>query len=320
MLRNRRVGLVKWFFVFSVVSLASAAFAQSKLETELVGVWDLTVKGPGGDYPSWIEIRKSGHSTLVGGYVGQFGSVRPISNVEIIDGGFRFAIPSQWERRKDDVVVSGRLDGKVLRGELTGDNGEKLAWEASRAPALDAELKAGWAEPIALFNGRDLSGWKPRDASKKNGWQVKEGILTNAAPGNDLISEQTFKDFQLTAEFRYPKGSNSGIYLRGRYEFQIEDNFGRPPESHQVGGIYGFLTPSFNAARPAGEWQKIEITLVGRRVTAVLNEKRILDQQLIPGITGGALDSSEAEPGPIMIQGDHGPVEFRKMVLTPARE
>ena len=144
-------------------------------------------------------------------------------------------------------------------------------------------------------------------------------MLTNSEPGNDLLTEQKFTDFKLQAEFRYPKGSNSGIYLRGRYEVQIEDNFGNEPDSHEIGGIYGFLTPIKNAAKEAGEWQTLEITLVGRAVTVVLNGEQVIDRQAIPGITGGALDSDEGAPGPIMLQGDHGPVEFRKLMLTPGR-
>ena len=86
-----------------------------------------------------------------------------------------------------------------------------------------------------------------------------------------------------------------------------------------MGGVYGFLTPCLNAAKPAGEWQTIEITLIGRAVTIVLNGERVLDRQAIPGITGGALDSREGDPGPILLQGDHGPIEFRKLTLTPAK-
>jgi hypothetical protein len=170
-----------------------------------------------------------------------------------------------------------------------------------------------------LFNGRDLSGWKPRAAAVKNGWRVENGVLANVNPGNDLMTEQRFEDFKLHVEFRYPKGSNSGIYLRGRYEVQIEDNYGQEPDSHRIGGVYGFLTPSVNAAKRAGEWQSMAITLVGRQVTVVLNGERVIARQAIPGITGGALDSDEGRPGPILLQGDHGRVEFRKVTLTPAR-
>jgi hypothetical protein len=146
---------------------------------------------------------------------------------------------------------------------------------------------------------------------------VRDGVLMNTEPGNDLVTEQQFTDFKLRAEFRYPRGSNSGIYLRGRYEVQIEDGHGEEPDSQRIGGVYGFLTPCVNAARKADEWQTLEVTLVGRTVTVVLNGERIIDRQAIPGTTGGALDSNESEPGPILLQGDHGGVEFRKMTLTP---
>jgi hypothetical protein len=170
---------------------------------------------------------------------------------------------------------------------------------------------------VELFNGNDLTGWKPRSASHKNGWLARDGLLVNATPGNDLVTEQRFTDFQLHAEFRYPRRSNSGIYLRGRYEVQIEDNFGEEPDSHKIGSVYGFLTPCVNAAKKPGEWQTLDVTLVGRVVTVVLNGERVIDRQTIPGITGGALDSDEGSPGPILLQGDHGPIDFRKVTLTP---
>jgi hypothetical protein len=175
-----------------------------------------------------------------------------------------------------------------------------------------------WGDPIELFDGKSMTGWKSRSKSG-HGWTVRDGLLVNANPGTDILTTDKFEGFQLHAEFRYPKGSNSGIYLRGRYEVQIEDNFGDEPDSHKIGGIYGFLTPSVNAAKRPGEWQTMDITLVGRVVTVVFNGERIIDRQTIPGITGGALDSNEGEPGPILLQGDHGPIEFRKITLKPAR-
>jgi hypothetical protein len=136
--------------------------------------------------------------------------------------------------------------------------------------------------------------------------------------GTGLITDGTFTNFKLHLEFKYPKGSNSGIYLRGRHEVQIEDGFGKEPFSRNISGVYGFIDPSENAARKAGEWQSMDITLLGRFVTVVLNDTTVIDNQEIPGITGGALDSNEGEPGPIFIQGDHGPISFRNIILTPA--
>jgi hypothetical protein len=170
---------------------------------------------------------------------------------------------------------------------------------------------------VALFDGRDMAVWRADGGN--NQWHVTQGVLVNKASGANLITRQTFGDFKLHVEFRYPPGGNSGVYLRGRYEVQIEDTRGREPASEHLGGIYGFIAPSEDAAEPAGTWQSFDITLVGRHVTVVLNGTTIISNQAIPGITGGALDSREGEPGPIMIQGDHGPVEYRNIILTPAR-
>jgi hypothetical protein len=152
-----------------------------------------------------------------------------------------------------------------------------------------------------------------------NQWVVSGGVLRSPRSGANLVTERTFGDFQLHVEFRYPKGSNSGVYLRGRHEVQIQDDFGTEPASDRFGGIYGFISPSEMAARPAGEWQSYDVTLVGRMVTVVANGHTIICNQEIPGITGGALDSNEGAPGPLMLQGDHGPIEYRNITITPAR-
>ena len=282
----------------------------------LIGRWDVTVEGPDGPYPSWFEVHQSGYRTLVGAYVGQFGSARPIAHVRFDGEHLRFAVPPQWERRTDDVVYEGTLDGDTIRGETNGEQGT-LRWIARRAPSLERSGDVVLGEPIKLFDGTSLTGWKPQFPQADNGWEARDGLLVNVRPGNNLITEQTFDDFELSLAFRYPKGSNSGIYLRGRYEVQVEDSFGERANSHRIGGVYGFLTPSLNAAKPHDEWQDITIRLVGRTVSIHLNGERIIDRQEIPGITGGALDSNEGEPGPIMLQGDHGPVEYRDIVLRP---
>jgi hypothetical protein len=303
--------------------LAAASVAvQGADRTEppaVIGRWDITVQDPEGEYPSWLEVRRSGYTTLVGSFVGKTGSVRPISRVEVDDGRIHFTLPPQWEKRKDDLTFDGRLEGDVLRGETKDDQGRSVPWAARRAPSLKRAQPPEWGEPVELFNGKDLAGWKPRSATAKNQWAARDGVLVSPESGTDLLTERTFTDFKLHAEFRYPHGSNSGVYLRGRYEVQIEDNYGEEPESHRIGGVYGFLTPSVNAAKPAGEWQALDVTLVGRVVTVELNGERIIDRQTIPGITGGALDSDEGAPGPILLQGDHGPVDFRHLTLTPAR-
>jgi hypothetical protein len=145
-------------------------------------------------------------------------------------------------------------------------------------------------------------------------------VLTNTASGANLMTTARFGDFKLHLEFRYPKGGNSGVYLRGRHEVQIEDNAEQEwPATVHVGGVYGFISPNENAAAGPGQWNTYDITLIGRRVTVVLNGKTIIGDQVIPGITGGAIDSDEGAPGPILLQGDHTAVEFRNIRITPGR-
>jgi hypothetical protein len=187
-----------------------------------------------------------------------------------------------------------------------------------------AERERKWGEPVELFNGKDLTGFGPRDASQGFNWSVKDGVLVNRPPDQDIVSEKQFQDFKLHVEFSMGKGSNSGIYLRGRYELQLLDDFGRQAETHSNCSIYSRLAPSLNASKPADEWQTIDATLVGRWLTVALNGQTVLDNVHLDGITGGALIAKGAEindeslPGPLMFQGDHGLVRFRKIVATPS--
>lgn len=287
----------------------------------LVGRWDLTVVDPaGGTHPSWLEVALSGRSTLVGRFVGREGSARPVARVDVADGGFRFALPRQWEEGAGELRVEGRLAGERLEGTLVTPAGARRRWTATRAPALVRPDPARWEAPIALFDGTEasLAQWAPHGGGASQ-WRVVDGVLVNAASGANLRTTRTFDDFTLHLEFRYPAGGNSGVYLRGRHEVQIEDTPARPvPTPLDVGGVYGFLAPNAIAATGPGAWQTYDITLVGRRVTVVLNGRVVIADQLIPGITGGALDADEGAPGPILLQGDHTAVEFRNVVLRPA--
>ena len=137
-------------------------------KASIIGRWDLTVKGQGGDYPSWLEVRKSGYRTLVGSFVGRTGSARPISRVEFQNGNLRFTVPPQWEMRKDDLDFKGRLEGTVLHGESTDDQGRRVNWTGLPAPSLKRDRPPKWGQPVALFDGRDLDGWEPRPPAKNS--------------------------------------------------------------------------------------------------------------------------------------------------------
>ncbi len=283
----------------------------------LEGRWDLEIQFMEKTAPSWLEVRHSGHETLVGRFVFAFGSARPIAEIETFGDKFTFTIPRQWEPEGSDMILHGELKDGIIEGTLIYTDGSIIPWTGKPVPKLAYVENPNWGKPIALFNGKDLDGWYLD--SDQNEWSVENGILTNSKSGANLISNQKFTDFKLVTEFRYPEGSNSGIYLRGRYEVQIADNHGLEASDIYFGGIYGFLEPNENVAKPAGEWQRYEIEFIGSRVTIKANGKVIIHNQTIPGITGGALDSKEGEPGPIMIQGDHGPVEFRKFEVTTVK-
>ncbi|WP_300599481.1 DUF1080 domain-containing protein [Niabella sp.] len=323
----------KRFLVFGVSCLLAAASVHGSPASwekpqpvrtaaadakDLIGRWDITVDVDGKPSPSWLEVKLSGTRTLVGYFVGITGSARPVAKVNFNNGKFSFTIPPQWEEGNQDFVIEGTLAGDGIEGTVVTSEGKKYNWKGVKAPLLKRTAAPVWGKPINLFNGKDLNGWRAVGAA--NQWIVKNGVLTSPHSGANLISDEKFNDFKLHVEFRYHKGSNSGVYLRGRYETQIEDS---PKDAHPssvlFSGIYGFLTPSEINAKGPDQWQSYDITLIGRMVTVVVNGKTVISNQEIPGITGGALDSNEGEAGPIYIQGDHGPIEFRKIVITPAK-
>jgi hypothetical protein len=280
------------------------------------GRWDLTVNIDGRMAASWLEVRHTGVNGYFGRFVWEGGSARPISKVEFKDGKVSFHIPAQWEKTDKELIFDGTLSDEKLSGSIVNTNGKTYTFVGERAPKLWRDKAPVWGAPIQLFNGKDLTGWEA--LGKTNQWVVENGVLKSPKSGANIRTEKTFNDFKLHIEFRYPKGSNSGVYLRGRYEIQIEDNKGMEPMSLYLGGIYGFIDPWLNMAKEPGEWQSYDVELVGRMVTVKANGTTIIYKQEIPGVTGGALDSKEGAPGPIMMQGDHGPIEFRNIVLTPA--
>ncbi|GAB3021117.1 DUF1080 domain-containing protein [Niabella terrae] len=309
--------MLRKIFIAAVVVLLTN-IVSAAAPADLIGRWDITVTRKGEEKPSWLEVKLSGYKTLVGYFVSETGSARPVAEVKFDNGKFSFAIPPQWETEPANLQLDGQLNNDGISGTITYPDGEKCSFTGVKAPLLKREKAPVWGSPIKLFNGKDLSGWKAMGANSQ--WVVKDGILTSPQSGVNLVSERTFKDFKLHIEFRYQKGSNSGVYLRGRYETQILDNDkSEHPSNVNFSGIYGFLTPSEVHSKGPGEWQTYDITLIGRMVTIVANGKTVISNQEIPGITGGALDSHEGNPGPLYLQGDHGPIEFKNIIITPAK-
>ncbi|HLO60285.1 MAG TPA: DUF1080 domain-containing protein [Bacteroidales bacterium] len=300
----------------SLLTLSLGVKAQADKQP-IIGHWDLTVTRGNEVVPSWLEVKLSGFKTLVGHFVSSEGSARPIAVVNVDGNKANFSIPPQWEMGMKDLVFEGTVENDKLTGTITYPDGRQGTFTGVRAPFMAWEKEPAWGEPIKIFNGKNLDGWKTQ--KPENQWVIENGVLKSPKSGSNILTTQNFKDFKLHIEFRIPQGSNSGIYLRGRYELQIIDSKGQEPSSILFAGIYGFVSPNQDAALPAGEWQTYDITLIGRRVTIVANGKKTITDAIIPGITGGAIDSNEGEPGPILLQGDHGPVEFRNIVITPAK-
>jgi hypothetical protein len=290
------------------------ASAQSFL-----GRWDLTLKTPLREYPSWLEIsQEDGH--LTARMVSRWGHARPLPKIEISNGRVTFVSPREEEERRDDMVFEGKLIGETFVGTTTGPDGTPWQWTGERAPDLKRKSAPEWGKPTQLFNGKDLSGWRPSDPNATATWKVENGTLVSPGHGAELITDAKFEDFKLHIEFNCAPKSNSGVYLRGRYEVQIEDDPVPEGPTMRTGGVYGFLAPSPEQPRKPGTWQSYDITLVGRVVTVVQNGQTIIDKQEIPAITGGALDSHEALPAPIYLQGsEDGHVAFRNITITPSR-
>ena len=296
----------------------SSGYSAPESASPFLGRWDLTLKTPDREYPSWLELREE-NGQLKAEMVGRWGNARPLPTVELSNGHLKFVSPKEEEDSKADLVFEGTLNGKTLSGTLTGPDGKTWQWTGLRAPALKRTSPPSWAEPIPLFNGKDLTGWHEEKADASPAWKVENGLLITPGNGPELINNSKFEDFKLHVEFNCGPDSNSGVYLRGRYEVQLEtDSITDPPE-RRLGSVYGFLAPSPEPARTPGKWQTYDITLIGRIVTVVLNGTTIIDNKEIPGITGGALDSHEELPGPIYLQGsEKGRVMFRNIVITPA--
>ena len=305
--------------VFGTSFVWQMALGSNRTNDAFAGRWDLTIKNAQNvELPSWLEVVVTGE-VLRANFVGRWGNVRPLPTIEINGDSIYFISPKGEEGSKNDLVFQGKLTGNGLIGTAMGPNGASWTWTARRAPILPPPSVVKWGEPQPLFNGVDFTGWTFDNPKRSDSWAVENGCLVNRAAGANLITTNTFHNFKLHVEVNCPTNANSGIYLRGRYEVQVEDDSIQEPPSHHMGAIYGFLAPKPEQPRRPGEWQTFDVTLLGRFVTVVQNGQVVIDSREILGITGGALDSREELPGPIYLQGDHGGIAYRNIILTPMR-
>ena len=320
--------------------IACTSLYAGQGENPYIGRWALTIPGGGA---GWLGItQEPGYldaSILWGG-----GSVVPVDSVFMEDGTLYVVRLRKVERKNaaGDVVrtqtfpevIVAKAEGDYLQltqlqPRRNGKGVDQRQFSGKRIPPLPAKpdlSKANYGKPITLFDGKNLDGWKLTNPRAKSAWSIRDGVLTNnpvQTPGQprihygNLRTVDEFEDFNLKLNVSVPKGGNSGIYLRGIYEIQVSDSYGRSLDSHNMGGVYSRITPRVAAEKPAGQWQTFDITLLDRHVTVILNGQTLIDNEPLLGCTGGAMWSDEFKPGPLYLQGDHTGVNYRNIVLTP---
>ncbi len=319
-----------------LVTLIHGQIAKADhIPEDLFGDWSLIIEsGEAG----WLSIGEDEGEPAVAMSV-NVGSIKPLNGVEVREGtihvpmktfrkGKKGPIISQssatiWSEksRLKGEIVTTYPDGREVRDPFTG----KSIPPMPPAPNLS---KVKFGEPITLFNGKDLKGWRLRRPEKLMGWSVEDGLLVNSTPKTDftatgaygnLRTDDVFDDFKLHIEFLIEKDRNSGIYIRGMYEAQVVDRDSRMQGLQGVGSIFNLVERSENPAYEGGKWQTYDITLVDRHITVVLNGIMVIDNQPVSGPTAGAMHTDPMAPGPIYLQGDHTSVKYRNIILTPTK-
>jgi len=319
--------------LLKLICILMASLTISQVQAQgLNGDWSLNLES---GTPAWMSIRNVETEKPIVKlrlYVGPDG---PQKNVQFKDGRLTFTLRQNKkatdvktvdvgiiEGKLDGVITSTAKDGTVTRDPFTGKNIPVL-------PLTPPDMsKVRFGHPVSLFNGKDLSGWRPHESDKINGWSVKDGVMVNTTPKTDfsatgayanLRTDDVFEDFWLHLEFLVEKDRNSGVYMRGMYEAQVVDRDSSMQGKQGVGAIFGAITPSKNAGRPGGQWQTYDLTLVDRHITVVLNGVKVIDNQPVQGPTAGAVFTDPMSPGPIFFQGDHTAVKYRNIYLAPVK-
>jgi hypothetical protein len=298
------------------VALVWAMPSVGAQQNPFLGRWNLTGTGPNASNVYWLEIKEEG-GQLTGMFLNRGGSPVKLQTVKVDNGELIFQMaPTQ---RGASPEYHARMQGDKLVGSVKNADQtvEFVGVRPPKWPPADANAPHKFGAPVELFDGKTMDAWDVQNKNRPLGWSVIDGAMTNTPPANNLVSKQKFQDFKIHAEYKLDTNSNSGIYLRGRYELQVLDDYGKPQDEHSHMAIYAWKKPLVNASKPVGEWQMMEATLVGNKVTVFLNGQKVQDNETIPAITGGALDANETEPGPIMLQGDHEKVWYRKVTVTP---
>jgi hypothetical protein len=319
--------MTKRHVVFAVLATALAVATAIAQQNPYLGRWNIIPTGENASGVYWLEVKQDA-GKLSGMLLNRGGHPLPlpvikVENGELIfqpDGGQRGPGPEFHLRAQGDKLTgSVKLADRTV--ELAGARPPKWGSYNANAPHK-------FGKPVELFDGKSMDAWDVQNKTRPMNWTIEDGAMTNTPPGaNNLVSKQKFQDFKIQAEYKLDKAGvsrsgtpvrgNSGIYLRGRYELQVLDDFGEKPFERGHMSVYGWHTPTVNASKPAGEWETMEATVVGNKVTVILNGQKVQDNVTLEAVTGGALDANESEPGPIMLQGDHEKVWYRKVTVTP---
>ena len=261
----------------------------------------------------------------------RWGSPMWCSEVKV--SGNEFSLRHPYGQLMRGTVKGDAMDAEIApcdkkTGEIKGDWKKFTGWRNAPTCPFVSTKDASFGEPIDLL-ADGLAGWKQMGSGGTFGWKFEDGVLSNAigltpegkwkGGGANLMTKRNdFKDFNLEYDVRVPKGSNSGVYLRGRFECQVVDSFGKPVDRHNMAAYYGRVCPVVSAEKPAGEWQHVSVTLYKRHLTVVLNGTTIIENAPITGVTGGAIDADIDAAGPLYLQGDHSDADYKNMILRPA--
>jgi len=318
----------------TLLSFVSASHAES-VPKELLGFWTLQLES---GEPAWMSVAESDGRAVVRMrvYIGPDG---PFEVKEITDGQIKFSLKPKRKEKGSKVFTTrdvevglkdGKLAGVIIHTPNDGGETKRVAFTGKPVPAMPKPApdlsKVRFGHPISLFNGKDLSGWRPHESDKINGWSVEDGMLVNNTTKTDFSPTGAYanlrtvaehEDFWLHIEFLVEKDRNSGIYLRGMYEAQVVDRDSKMQGLQGVGAIFGKIAPTSQAGHPGGKWQTYDLTLVDRHITVVLNGVKVIDNQPIDSPTAGAIYTDPSAPGPIYLQGDHTAVKYKNIYLAP---
>ncbi len=335
----RKISLIGSLILLLSIPNVTKAIDSAK---PFLGRWALSLPGGAG----WLGVKQM-DTYLEASLLWFGGSVEPVSSV-YMDGETLVVTRSRNFVRTTDAsgaparthlagtLFRFNLYGEMLAGEMISPekdgSSSTMRFTGKKIPDVPAApdlSKVVYGKTVKLLNGKDLTGWRLLEEKKVNGWSVVNGELINdpvqkegqphISYGN-ICTIDKFEDFNLKLQVNVPAGSNSGIYLRGIYEIQVLDSYGKGLDPHNMGALYSRITPSESAEKPAGNWQDLDITLCDRHVTVILNGKTIINNQPVLGCTGGAITPDEFIPGPLYLQGDHGKVSYRNIEIRPIQK